>query len=99
MIVNFEKNGTVLTAMPEGRLDSVDSPEFGKRLEQELDGITEVIIDLEKVDYVSSGGLRVLLKTQQEMETRGGTVKAIHVSAPIMMVFELVGFLELLTVE
>ena len=100
MIVNFEKEGTTLTAKPEGRLDSVNSPGFEQRLEQEMDSsVTEVIIDLEKVEYVSSGGLRVLLGTQQEMEDRDGTMKVIHVSDPIMKIFDIVGFLEILTVE
>ena len=66
---------------------------------QEPDGVAEVIIDLEKVDYVSSGGLRALLRTQQEMEDRDGAMKVIHVSAPIMKIFEIVGFLDVLTLE
>ena len=99
MTVTFEKNGTTLTAKPEGRLDSVSSPEFLQQMLQELDGVAEVIIDLEKVDYVSSGGLRALLRTQQEMEDRDGAMKVIHVSAPIMKIFEIVGFLDVLTLE
>ena len=58
-----------------------------------------MIIDLEKVDYVSSGGLRVLLGTQQEMDDRGGTMKVIHVNPQIMKIFDMVGFLDVLTVE
>ena len=99
MTVTFEKNGTTLTAKPEGRLDSVSSPEFEQRLEPEMNGVAEVIIDLEKVDYVSSGGLRVLLGTQQEMDDRGGTMKVIHVNPQIMKIFDMVGFLDVLTVE
>ena len=59
----------------------------------------QVVIDLEKVDYVSSGGLRVLLGTQQEMDDRGGTMKVIHVNPQIMKIFDMVGFLDVLTVE
>lgn len=66
---------------------------------QKPDGVAEVIIDLEKVDYVSSGGLRALLRTQQEMEDRDGAMKVIHVSAPIMKIFEIIGFLDVLTLE
>ena len=99
MTVNFEKNGTTLIARPEGRLDSANSPGFEERLETEMAGMTEVIIDLEKVEYVSSGGLRVLLSTQEEMEDRGGTMKVIHVNPQIMQIFDMVGFLDELTVE
>ena len=98
MTINFEKNGTTLTAKPEGRLDSVTSPEFGQCLEPEMNGMTEVIIDLEKVEYVSSGGLRVLLTVQQEMEDREGTMKVIHVNPQIMQIFDMVGFLVVFTV-
>ena len=99
MTINFEKNGTALTAKPEGRLDSANSPDFEQRLESEMKGIAEVIIDLEKVEYVSSGGLRVLLGAQQEMEDRGGTMKLIHVNPQIMQILDMVGFLDILTVE
>ena len=99
MTINFEKNGTSLTAKPEGRLDSANSPDFEQRLEPAMDGMTQVIIDLEKVEYVSSGGLRVLLGAQQEMEDRGGTMKVIHVNPQIMQIFDMVGFLDILTVE
>ncbi len=99
MTINFEKNGTTLTAKPEGRLDSANSPGFEERLEPEMAGMTQVIIDLEKVEYVSSGGLRVLLGVQQEMEDREGTMKVIHVNPQIMQIFDIVGFLDFITVE
>ena len=99
MVASFERKETTLTAKPEGRLDSVSSPEFLQQILQELDGVTAVTIDLEKVDYVSSGGLRALLRTQQEMEDRDGAMKVIHVSAPILKIFEIVGFLDVLTLE
>lgn len=99
MNVSFEKKGTTLTAKPEDRLDSVSSPEFGERLLGETEGVTEVVIDLEKVDYVSSGGLREILRVQQLMEDRGGVMKVIHVSEPILKIFEIVGFLDTIIVE
>lgn len=99
MTADFKKNGATLTVLPEGRLDSVTSPVFKDLLEQELDGVKEVIIDLEKVDYVSSGGLRVLLWAQQEMDDCQGSLKVLHVSDPIKKIFGIVGFMDLLTVE
>ena len=99
MLADFEKNGTTLTALPEGRLDSVTSPEFKDLLEKEMVGVNDVVIDLEKVDYVSSGGLRVLLWADQEMKDRHGTMKVIHVSEPIKKIFGIVGFMDMITVE
>ncbi len=99
MNIDFKKEGTTLTVTPEGRLDTATSPELEKRMAPEMEGMTEIIIDFEKVEYVSSGGLRVLLATEQEMEEREGKMKVIHVNSHIMEIFELTGFLDIITVE
>lgn len=99
MTIIFQKNGTTLTVKPEGRLDSATSPEMESRLKPEMEGMAEVIIDLEKVEYVSSGGLRLLLATEQEMEERGGKLKIIHVNSYVMEILDMTGFLDMLTVE
>lgn len=99
MNTHFEKNGTTLTVKPEGRMDTRNSPVFERLIQPEIAGMTEVIMDFEKVEYISSGGLRVLLSLEQEMEDRGGKVRVIHVNDYIMEIFELTGFLDILTVE
>ena len=99
MTVTFQKEGGVLLVLPVGRLDSVHSPVFERQLEPEMDGITHLTIDFEKVEYISSGGLRVLLEVQREMEDRAGTFRLIHVSGPIMEILNMVGFLDFITVE
>lgn len=99
MNITFEKNGKTLTVKPEGRLDTMTSPEFERRTQPETAGMQEIIMDFEKVEYISSGGLRVLLALEQRMEECGGIVKVIHVNDYIMEVFELTGFLDILTVE
>ena len=99
MVAEFVKDGTTLTVKPDGRLDTATSPELERLMKPELKGMTEVIVDLEKVDYISSGGLRVLLSAEQEMEERDGSMKVIHVNPLIMEVFGITGFLELLTIE
>ena len=99
MKVDFLKNGTTLTVKPDGRLDTATSPELERLMQPEMEGMTDIIIDMEKVDYISSRGLRILLTVEQDMEDRGGSVKVIHVNPIIMEVFEMTGFLDLLTVE
>ena len=99
MKIEFLKNGTTLIVKPEGRLDSVNSPDADAQIRTEAEGITELILDLEHVDYVSSGGLRVILAWQQEMDDRGGTMKVLHVSEFIKNIFDLTGFLEFLVIE
>ncbi len=99
MEIAFVHSGTALTASPEGRLDTVTSPEFYARLEPELAGVTDLVIDLEKVDYLSSGGLRVLLAAQRTMDAAGGTLKLVHVNEYIMEVFDMTGFTDMITIE
>ena len=95
----YEKQGNRLTVKPEGRLDTVTSPELEKELQQYLDGVQEITMDFEKVEYISSGGLRLLLATQQQMEDRGGSMRLIHVNALVLDIFALVGFMDVVTVE
>ena len=97
--VMFQKEGTVLTVRPVGRLDAYAVPSFSEQLEQELDGISTIVMDLEQVDYIASAGLRVLLKSEQEMEERGGGMKLIHVNENVLEVLQLTGFLDFVTLE
>ena len=84
--------------MLEGRLDTVTAPELEKELKASLDGISELTLDFEKLDYISSAGLRVLLSTQKVM-TKQGALKIVHVNETIMEIFEVTGFTDILTIE
>ena len=48
--------------MLEGRLDTVTAPDLEKELKASLDGVKELVLDFEKLEYISSAGLRVLLE-------------------------------------
>ena len=82
----------------EGRLDTVTSPSLEAELKDALDGVSELTLDLEKLEYISSAGLRVLLAAQKEMNKRG-TMKVTHVGETIMEIFEVTGFSDILTIE
>lgn len=82
----------------EGRLDTVTAPELEDELLAIIDGITELVLDFEELDYISSAGLRVLLSAQKTMNKQG-TMKIVHVKDVIMDIFEMTGFLDILTVE
>lgn len=98
MTIVVKKDGEKLTLAPEGRIDTVTSPEFGKSIEDNIEGVKELTIDLEKLEYISSAGLRVLLTTQKNMN-KIGTMKLIHVNDVIMDVFNITGFVDILTIE
>ena len=82
----------------EGRLDTVTAPELEKELKDSLEGLTELIMDFQKLEYISSAGLRVLLSAQKVMGKQGD-MKVTHVSEEIMEIFEVTGFSDILTIE
>jgi anti-sigma B factor antagonist len=98
-ITKNNANG-VLTLGLKGRLDTTTAPQ----LEQEIDAVSadaaiqELHLDLEGLEYTSSAGLRVMLKAQKLMNGRNG-MKLHHVSEDIAEVFDITGFLDILTIE
>ncbi len=98
MTIRKTKNDTALTLLLEGRLDTNTAPELETELKASLDGVTELTLDLEALEYISSAGLRVLLSTQKVMD-RQGSMKLIHVSSVVMDIFEVTGFTDILTIE
>lgn len=97
MKITKTANENSLTIALEGRLDTGTAPELEKELKASLDGVEELVIDMEKLDYLSSAGLRVLLGAQKTMKKQGG-MKVSHVSDTIMEIFEVTGFSDILTV-
>ena len=81
-----------------GRLDTMTSPQLEKELGESLDGVEELIFDFSDLAYVSSAGLRVLLSTQKRMKRQGDMVIQ-NVNDEVMEVFEITGFVDILTIE
>ena len=82
----------------EGRLDTVTSPDFEKELKEVLDGLTELTLDFEKLEYISSAGLRVLLAAQKVMNKQG-SMQVVNVNESIMDIFDVTGFSDILNIE
>ena len=87
-----------MTVMLEGRLDTTTAPQLETEMKENLNGVQELILDFEKLEYISSAGLRVLLSTQKTM-AKHGSMKLIHVSDVISEIFEVNGFADILTIE
>ncbi len=98
MTINKTKNASELTVALEGRLDTTTAPELEAELKGSLEGITDLTLDLEKLEYISSAGLRVLLSAQKTMNKQG-EMKLIHVCEAVLEIFEVTGFSDILTVE
>ena len=98
MTIQKTRNETALTIALSGRLDTVTAPELEAVLKDALADVSEMTFDFEKLDYISSAGLRVLLSAQKTMN-RQGTMKVIHVNEMILEIFEVTGFSDILTIE
>ena len=98
--MNVEKtqNGSHLTIAVEGRLDTTTSPQLEQELSNALAGVSELTFDFAKLDYISSAGLRVLLSTQKIMN-RQGSMDVCNVKPEIMEIFDVTGFVDVLTIR
>ena len=98
MNIEQKRNGNALTIAPEGYLDTTTAPELRAVLETALKGVKELTFDFEKLEYISSSGLRLLLIAQKAMNEQG-TMKVIHANNVILEIFEVTGFADVLTIE
>lgn len=97
MTIKMMQNGEKLTLQPDGRIDTNTSADLASALET-LDGISELELDFAKVSYISSAGLRVLLKTHKQMLSAGG-MKLINVNDSVMDVFTVTGLSDVFTIK
>ena len=98
MTITKKQDGATLEIAVEGRLDTMTSPELDNELKTCLDGVEKLILDCEKLDYISSAGLRVLLNAYKVMNSKGG-MRLIRVNEIVREVFEVTGFADVLTIE
>ena len=99
MTILMNHNADTLTLALTGRLDTTTAPQLEKALQENLNGIHNVIFDFSGVEYISSAGLRVLLSAQKKMNAAAGTMKLIHVNKMVMEVFDITGFADILIIE
>ena len=98
MTIDRNVEGTKTQLKIAGRLDTSTAPELETTIDACISGVEELIIDFEGLEYVSSAGLRVILKTQKVMNKQG-SMKIINVNDTIMEVFDITGFADVLTIE
>ena len=98
MTISKQMNGTTLTLAPEGRLDTMTSPELEKELNASLEGADALMLDFSRLDYISSAGLRVLLSAHKAMAGKGGMVIR-NVNEIVREVLDVTGYSDILTIE
>lgn len=98
MTIEKKKDGTSLTIILKGRLDTLAAPAFEEEVKKALPDLTDLVFDLSELEYVSSSGLRVFLMAQKTMKDQGNmTVK--NVSSSIYDIMEVTGFTNFLNIE
>ena len=98
MNITKNLNGTSLCLALEGRLDTTTAPVLEEVLDSAVEGITELVFDFAKLEYISSAGLRILLAMQKKMNKQGSMIIR-NICEDIMEVFEITGFADILTLE
>ena len=82
-----------------GRLDTITSPQLEEEINRNsFDEIESVTLNMRELEYISSAGLRVVLKLHKKMTAQGGQLKLINVNDMIMEIFTMTGmdsFLEI----
>ena len=98
MTIEKNLNGTELTVAVVGRLDTGTAPDLEVVLKESFEGITKLILDFEGLEYLSSAGLRVILQAQKTMNKQGEMIIK-NVNETINEIFEVTGFVDILTIE
>ncbi len=98
MTIDKTINGEVLSYALTGRLDTNTAPELEAEVKATIEGIADLTFDFAEVEYISSAGLRVLLYAQKVMNKQGA-MKLVNVRPEILEIFEVTGFVDILTIK
>lgn len=99
MTVTKQQAGEAVTLFVEGRVDTNTSPQLQKEILEAFQTAKALTLDLEKVVYVSSAGLRALLIGHKTAASKRGSMELLHVAAPVKAVLDSVGFSKILTIK
>ena len=98
MMIEIKKNAEETIIEIVGRLDTSTAPSLDKTINEDIADTKNLVLDLKGLEYISSAGLRVLLSAQKKMQ-KIGTMKVVNVCETVMEVFEITGFVDVLTIE
>lgn len=98
MTVTIEQNDDSIVCKIEGRIDTVTSPDLEAEIKKNAESAQSITLDFEKVEYISSAGLRVLLSAHKMMAKKGG-LHITHVSSSVNDIFDVTGFSDILNID
>ncbi|MBO5758293.1 MAG: STAS domain-containing protein [Clostridia bacterium] len=97
MTIEIKRNAEETIIELEGRLDTTTAPALDKTINNDISDTKNLVLDMKKLEYISSAGLRVLLAAQKKM-LKIGSMKLINVCEDVMEVLEMTGFADILTI-
>lgn len=99
MNINKEVKDDVIVIKLDGRLDKLSSPVLDEELKPVIAENKNITFDLEKLDYISSAGLRVLLSTKKTLKEKGKDISVINIGTDVMNILTVSGFVQLLGIK
>lgn len=100
MQIKTDVNNSKLLISLSGRLDTITSPQLEEEINSiSLDKIEIFTLDVKELEYISSAGLRLVLKVHKKMTAQGGQLKLINVNDMIMDIFDMTGMSDFLDIE
>lgn len=94
--ISVNKTDSTLDLALEGRLDTVTAPQLQAAVDEQLGGVSTIVMDFEKLAYISSAGLRVLLTARKGIQ---GELILKNVAPSVREVLEITGFIDILTID
>ena len=98
MTIEIKKNADETIIELVGRLDTTTAPALDKTINEDIEGVKNLVLDFNGLEYISSAGLRVLLGAQKKMQ-KIGSMKVKNICEEVMDVFEMTGFADILVIE
>lgn len=99
MQIEKRADGDRLTIAVKGRLDTSSAPALEQCIDDSIDRIKALVLDFKEMTYISSAGLRIILKTQKQMNNQQGMMKLVNVRDEVMEIFHMTGFSDILMIE
>ena len=99
MEINILKENETSIVVIEGRVDTVTSPDLESAVKPLINMGASVVFECEKLEYISSAGLRVVLATHKQLTACAGKFAIRHLNREVKSVFDITGFSKILNIE
>ncbi len=99
LTVTSNRENDTLTVTPVGRIDTGNYTEFERHVKADLNGVKNIILEFEHLDYISSSGLRVLISLHKMLLAEDGKLIIRKPTNMVREVFDVTGFTEMINIE